>query len=92
MINVNEYFDGAVKSLAYENQGKSTVGVIAPGEYEFGTSTHETMHIIEGTMEVFLVGQNQWVTFVAGEKFEVEANSSFKVKVAQQTSYLCKYR
>lgn len=91
MITVNEYFDGAVKSLAYENNGKSTVGVIEAGEYEFGTATHETMIIMEGEMEVLLAG-NEWKTYRAGEKFEVEANASFKVKVAGQISYLCKYK
>ncbi|RZL45911.1 MAG: pyrimidine/purine nucleoside phosphorylase [Pedobacter sp.] len=91
MITVNEYFDGAVKSLGYENNGKSTVGVIDAGEYEFGTSTHETMIIVEGTMQVLLADQTDWKNFTAGEKFEVDANSSFKVKVVGQVSYLCKY-
>ena len=92
MITVNEYFDGAVKSLGYENNGKSTVGVIDAGEYEFGTSTHETMTLVEGEMEVLLAGQAEWKTFSAGEHFEIEANSSFKVKIAGQVSYLCKYQ
>ncbi|RYF99931.1 MAG: pyrimidine/purine nucleoside phosphorylase [Chitinophagaceae bacterium] len=92
MITVNEYFDGTVKSLAYENNGKSTVGVINAGAYEFGTSTHETMTIVEGEMEVLLAGEDAWKNYSAGEKFEVEANSSFKVKVQTQTSYLCKYK
>lgn len=91
MITVNEYFDGAVKSLGYENNGKSTVGVINAGDYEFGTSTHETMIVIEGTMQVLLADQTDWKDFSAGERFEVEANSSFKVKVVGQVSYLCKY-
>lgn len=91
MITVNEYFDGAVKSLGYENNGKSTVGVIDAGEYEFGTSSHETMMVVEGTMQVLLADQTNWENFNAGEKFEVEANSSFKVKVVGQVSYLCKY-
>lgn len=92
MINVNEYFDGAVKSLAYENNGKSTVGVIAPGEYEFGTSSHETMRVIEGEMDVQLLGLTTWTTYTAGQQFEIEANSSFKVRLQQQVSYLCKYK
>ena len=92
MITVNEYFDGAVKSLGYENNGKSTVGVIDTGEYEFGTSTHETMIVVEGEMEVLFAGQTEWKTFRAGEKFEIDANSSFKVKIVGQVSYLCKYR
>lgn len=92
MITVNEYFDGAVKSLGYENNGKSTVGVIDAGEYEFGTSTHETMIVVEGAMEVLLAGQTEWKTFNAGEQFEIDANSSFKVKIVEQVSYLCKYK
>jgi len=92
MITVNEYFDGAVKSLGYESNGKSTVGVINAGEYEFGTSSHETMMVVEGEMEVLLAGQTEWKTFSAGEKFEIDANSSFKVKIVGQVSYLCKYK
>ncbi|MCA5004779.1 pyrimidine/purine nucleoside phosphorylase [Sphingobacterium bovistauri] len=92
MINLNEYFEGAVKSLAYENGGKSTVGVIDTGEFEFGTSTPESMLIIEGEMKVLLPGQGDWQLFSAGQQFEVAANASFKVKVSTPTSYLCKYK
>ena len=92
MINVNEYFDGAVKSLAYENNGKSTVGVIESGEYEFGTSTPETMIIVEGEMEALLPNSNGWQLYKAGERFDVESNSLFKVRVKIATSYLCKYK
>lgn len=92
MINLNEYFEGAVKSLAYENGGKSTVGVIDVGEYEFGTSTPETMQIVEGEMKVLLPGQADWQLYTAGQKFEVTANASFKVRVSMPTSYLCKYK
>lgn len=93
MITVNEYFDGAVKSLGYEAaDGKSTIGIIEPGEYEFGTSTHETMHIIEGELNVLLKGTEEWKSYYSGQKFEVPANSSFKVQSRQQTSYLCKYK
>ena len=55
MIDVNEYFNGTVKSLGYNSaEDKSTIGVIEPGEYEFGTSSHETMVVIEGELIVFL--------------------------------------
>lgn len=91
MITVNEYFDGAVKSLAYENNGKSTIGVIDAGEYEFGTATHETMLIVEGKMEVRLPNQTEWILYTIGQKFEVAANTVFSVKLTEQVSYLCKY-
>lgn len=93
MINVNEYFEGAVKSLAYTTaQGRSTIGVIEPGEYEFGTSSHETMTVIEGALQALLPGAAEWKTFTNGQVFEVEANTSFKVKAEVQSSYLCVYR
>ena len=93
MINVNEYFDGKVKSLAYTSaEGKSTIGVIESGEYEFGTSTHETMVVIEGELVALLPGESEWKSFKNGQSFEVPANSSFKVTTSGQSSYLCKYR
>lgn len=92
MINLNEYFEGAVKSLAYENGGKSTIGVIDIGEFEFGTSTPETMIIIEGEMRVLLPGNTAWQIYTSGQHFEVAANASFKVRVDTPTSYLCKYK
>lgn len=93
MITVNEYFGGDVKSLGYESaQGKSTIGIIEKGEYEFGTSKHETMTVIEGSLRTLLPNTLDWKTVHAGESFEVAANSSFKVKAQGQVSYLCKYK
>lgn len=94
MISVNEYFDGAVKSLGYTSaEGKSTIGIIEPGEYEFGTSQHETMKVIEGELHALLPGDGEtWQAYNGGDSFEIEANKSFKVKADKQVSYLCKYR
>lgn len=93
MLNVNEYFDGSVKSIALENnQGQLTVGVMEAGEYTFGTSQHETMTVVSGALTVKLPGNEEWVTYAAGERFEVDADQSFDLKVAEQTAYLCQYR
>lgn len=36
MFNTNEYFDGKVKSIAFESgEGRATIGAMAAGEYEF---------------------------------------------------------
>ena len=46
MFKVNEYFDGTVKSIAFDmTAGPATIGVMAAGEYEFGTSQLEIMHV-----------------------------------------------
>lgn len=93
MITVNEYFERNVKSLAYAtSKGKSTVGVMEAGEYEFGTSSAETMLVIEGRLEALLPGEQGWKFFDAGETFNVPANASFKVRSVGQSSYLCKYQ
>ncbi|HPE74702.1 MAG TPA: pyrimidine/purine nucleoside phosphorylase [Draconibacterium sp.] len=93
MITLNEYFDKKVKSLGYTSaDGKSTVGVMEDGEYEFGTSSHETMIVVEGELIVLLPNETVWKSYKAGASFEVEANVSFKVKAVGQSSYLCKYK
>ncbi|MCF8365248.1 MAG: pyrimidine/purine nucleoside phosphorylase [Bacteroidales bacterium] len=93
MFKVNEYFDGKVKSLAFENkEGAVTAGVMAPGEFEFGTSTVEYMTVISGAMLVLLPHQTEWKTYKPYETFIVEKDSKFKVKVMEQTAYKCVYK
>jgi uncharacterized protein YaiE (UPF0345 family) len=92
MISNNEYFDGNVKSLGYTSaKGQSTIGVMEAGTYEFSTSKHETMIVIEGEMEVKLPNQTEWKIFKAGESYTIDANKKFQVKVNLQTAYLCQY-
>jgi purine/pyrimidine-nucleoside phosphorylase len=50
------------------------------------------MTIIEGELAALLPGAEQWETFSQGQRFEVPANASFKVKSAGQTAYLCQFR
>lgn len=46
MFDVNEYFDGKVKTIEFEtSKGTATVGVMAAGEYEFGTLSVELMTV-----------------------------------------------
>lgn len=93
MFKVNEYFDGTVKSIAFGmSEGHATIGVMAAGDYEFGTNQLEVMHVIAGALTVKLPGSEQWETFAAGTQFTVPANSKFQLKVAQDTAYLCEYR
>jgi purine/pyrimidine-nucleoside phosphorylase len=92
MINVNEYFDGKVKSLTLNGvSGKETVGVMLPGEYEFGTSQKEVMTVVSGALVVKLPGETEFEVFQADEAFEIPANSKFQLKVFVETAYLCQY-
>lgn len=93
MFKVNEYFEGKVKSLAFTAEdGPATIGVMAAGEYEFGTSTKEIMTVITGKMLVKLPGSDVWKEFKSGDTFEVPANQKFQLKIPADTSYLCLYR
>lgn len=92
MFQVNEYFDGRVKSIAFNSdEGPATIGVMAPGEYEFGTSTVEIMQVISGAMTVQLPGKQEWQAYHAGDSFRVESGVKFQLKILSDTSYLCLY-
>ena len=92
MLDVNEYFDGKVKSIGFRTETlPATVGVMAPGEYEFGTSKKETMTVVSGALTVKLPGAEDWADFEAGSSFVVEANQKFQLRVSIDTAYLCIY-
>jgi purine/pyrimidine-nucleoside phosphorylase len=93
MFKTNQYFDGNVMSMAFENaEGKATVGIMAPGEYEFGTSTVEFMTVISGEMTVLLPGESEWKTFQPYETFKVEKDSKFKLDIKSDCAYKCIYK
>jgi len=93
MFKTNEYFDGKVKSIAFETaEGPATVGVMAAGEYEFGTSTVEHMTVTSGTMDVMLPGDTEWKTYKAFETYIVPKDIRFKVRMQSDTSYRCLYK
>jgi uncharacterized protein YaiE (UPF0345 family) len=92
MLTVNEYFDGKVKSIALKTKTlPATVGVMAEGEYRFGTGAAETMHIISGEVSVRLPDESEWQTFIDGQVFDVKGQSSFEVKAVVDTAYFCQY-
>lgn len=93
MFKINTYFNGQVTSLGFENkEGAITIGVMASGEYEFGTSTVEYMTVTSGKMTVLLPGETNWNTYQEFETFIVNKDKKFKVKVSEPTSYKCIYK
>ncbi len=92
MLKTNHYFDGNVVSIGFQTETlPATVGVMAIGEYEFGTSEKETMSVVSGALTVKLPGSEEWKSFQQGEQFIVEANQSFQLNVEVETAYLCTY-
>ena len=93
MFDVNEYFDCKVKSLAFTSgNDKATIGVMAAGDYEFGTSCIEHMTLVSGKMQVKLPDENNWREIALNETFIVAANASFQVKTDCDSAYLCIYK
>lgn len=93
MFKKNEYFDGKVASLSFKTKNSNaTAGVMEAGEYEFNTGSEETMIVTTGEMSVLLPGRSDWVLYGVGGSYIVPANSKFKVKVDDDTSYICLYK
>ncbi|MEN6304611.1 MAG: pyrimidine/purine nucleoside phosphorylase [Armatimonadia bacterium] len=89
----NIYFDGAVTSrtVLFADGTRKTLGIMLPGEYEFGTADSELMEIMAGELTVKLPGSDEWQAISAGQSFEVAANSKFQLKITAVTDYCCSY-
>lgn len=89
----NVYFDGKVtsRSILFADGTKKTLGIMMPGEYEFGTAQKEIMEILAGKLEVLLPGNETWTSVSSGQSFEVPENAKFKLKVTELTDYCCSY-
>lgn len=90
--DANIYFEGKVTSrtVIFPNGIRKTLGIMMPGEYEFGTEAKELMEIQSGELQVQLPGCD-WKGIKGGESFEVPAQSSFKLIVNTVTDYCCSY-
>ena len=87
----NTYFDGQVQSVGFERNGRrATVGVIAAGEFHFGTEAPERMTVVSGELAVRPDG-GDWKTYPAGTAFEIPARSGFDVRAVQPCAYLCEF-
>jgi purine/pyrimidine-nucleoside phosphorylase len=89
----NVYFDGKVTSrtIIFPDGSKKTLGVMLPGEYEFGTGAAEIMEVLGGSMSVQLPDSDGWQTFTEGQAYDVPANSKFKLKISEVADYCCSF-
>jgi uncharacterized protein YaiE (UPF0345 family) len=93
MFKTNKYFDGKVVSIGLESaEGTATVGVMAAGEYEFGTASTEIMTVISGELSIQQPGETEWKVYKKFESFVVAKEVRFKVKCEVDTPYLCLYK
>jgi uncharacterized protein YaiE (UPF0345 family) len=90
MLKHNTYFEGKVQSIGFVRHGRRmTAGVIAPGEYHFGTEAPERMTVVSGELEA--KQGDSWNVYPAGTSFEVPAKSGFDVRAREPAAYLCEF-
>ena len=91
--DANVYFDGKVTSrtIILADGSRKTLGVMLPGDYEFGTEAAEEMDISSGALDVLLPDSDDWQRITGPQIFNVPANASFKLKVHEITNYCCSY-
>ena len=89
----NIYFDGKVTSrtVLFADGTKKTLGIMLPGEYEFGTDVQEIMEILAGDLSVQLPGADTWIHIQGTGEFTVPANAKFKLVIRSVTDYCCSY-
>jgi purine/pyrimidine-nucleoside phosphorylase len=88
----NTYFDGQVQSVGFERNGRrATVGVVAPGEFHFGTEAPERMTVVSGELAVRRSGAEAWLTYPAGTAFEIPGKSGFDVRATDPAAYVCEF-
>jgi purine/pyrimidine-nucleoside phosphorylase len=87
----NTYFDGGVQSVEFERLGRrTTVGVVAPGEYHFTTNAPERMTVVSGELLV-RAGTNEFRIYPVGTAFEIPAKTGFDIKANLPAAYLCEF-
>nr|WP_092073492.1 pyrimidine/purine nucleoside phosphorylase [Dendrosporobacter quercicolus]NSL48040.1 pyrimidine/purine nucleoside phosphorylase [Dendrosporobacter quercicolus DSM 1736]SDM62975.1 hypothetical protein SAMN04488502_10651 [Dendrosporobacter quercicolus] len=91
--SANIYFNGNVTSrtVIFADGRRITLGIMMPGEYEFGTEAAESMEILSGDLTVLLPGATEWRQVSGGDVFNVPAKARFKLKVSAVTDYCCAY-
>jgi len=89
----NIYFDGKVAShtVLFPDGSKKTLGVMQAGEYEFSTGAAEIMELLSGELQWQMKGGSEWLLVVAGQSFNVPADSVFLMRVPAVCDYCCSF-
>lgn len=89
----NVHFGGRSIShvILCEDGSQKTLGVILPTDQPLTFETHVAEHIeiVSGQCQVRIGQQSEVQTFVAGESFDVPANSRFSMMTSEVVDYIC---
>ena len=92
MYELKKYHGDRVMSLTYEDESKSfSVGILSPGEYQFGAMKKEIFTVTSGTIRVNVEGAETWTSHSKNETFSVPVQKNFKLSVDDVSTYICFY-
>jgi purine/pyrimidine-nucleoside phosphorylase len=93
LTKANVYFGGKVSShtILFADGSRKTLGVVLPGQYEFGTVEREQNEVLSGELRVLLPGSQTWTVCGVGDIFELPKNSKFQVAADVVSEYCCTY-
>ena len=92
MYKIREYHGSKVMSLTHEEENKSfSIGIVSPGEFEFGAITKEVYRVTSGEIEFWEEDEHHWRLIREGKEFSVVDHKNFKMKTSRTSSYICFY-
>lgn len=92
MFELKKYHGDRVMSLTYDDDNDSfSVGIISPGEYEFGAIKSEEFTVTSGVIKCWVEGDQSWSINEKNEVFTVPARKNFKLSVDKTSTYICFY-
>lgn len=93
VYELRKYHGDRVQSLTYDdNMVSFSVGIISPGEYQFGSMKEEIFKVNFGAISAWTEGDKDWKTYKVGETFIIPASKNFSLKVEETSAYICHYR
>ncbi len=92
MYRLKKYHGDRVQSLTYEKDGRAgSVGIMAPGAYEFGAMERESFTVCEGEIRVKVGDATEWKSYGKGETFVIPEHANFKLQTDDIATYYCVY-
>ena len=93
MYELRKYHGDRVMSLTYEADEESfSVGILSPGEYQFGAIKKEVFTVTSGVISVNIENSEVWTTHGKNDVFTVPDHKNFKLSVDRVSTYICYYK
>jgi uncharacterized protein YaiE (UPF0345 family) len=89
----NVFFDGSCIShtVHLPDGSRKSVGVILPSALRFETAAPEIMELLEGRCRVEIADSGKVTEYCGGQRFEVPAQSSFRIETLETLHYVCHF-